>query len=66
MSAGHSVPSPIRWPLTVGARVLILNAVGQPAHSAYFNRVSMAVSSPHVDKEGEGMVTITGHLAYGD
>jgi hypothetical protein len=44
-----------------------LSAVGDPDHSAYSNRVNMWLSSvPDLDKDGEGVVIITGRESYGD
>ena len=57
------------YDLTTGKKLweTKLNAVGTPLHSAYFNRVTMGLSSlPELDKEGEGIVSITGRESFGD
>ncbi len=49
-----------RWRMT-------LAAVGKQVHSAYSNRVTVGFSRlPGVDKEGDGVVCITGRESYGD
>jgi hypothetical protein len=57
------------YDLTTGKKLweTKLNAVGTPMHSAYSNRVTMGLSSLHdLDKEGEGIVSITGRESFGD
>jgi len=65
-SSGSTVAA---YDLTTGKRLweTKLNAVGNPSHSAYGNKVTMGLSSLHdLDKEGEGIVSITGRESFGD
>jgi hypothetical protein len=57
------------YDLTAGKKLwqTKLNAVDLTAHSAYSNRVTMALSGGHgPDEEGEGAVLITGQESFGD
>jgi hypothetical protein len=57
------------YDLTTGKKLweTKLSAVGTPSHSAYSNHVTMGLSSLHdLDKDGEGIVSITGRESFGD
>jgi hypothetical protein len=57
------------YDLTTGKKLweTKLRAVGDIDHSKYSNRVTMGLSSsPDLDKDGEGIVSITGRESLGD